>query len=189
MAAEQTHRSKLEKLDSIIREQEKRLQDLQSTIFHLANYFFVFQGVILTATFNGSSSLRCEDRWLPFTLSLFAATLNLVALGIKRFKYMRTRIELDYNYCERNELVRITEISPGTSSAWTQEPRNCKDPYKTIQRHICFIVCMLLFVGFAAITLFGCWRINCRNNAGTDNCINFCGGGRCLRLCGKIFNG
>ncbi|KAJ0031457.1 hypothetical protein Pint_12732 [Pistacia integerrima] len=69
---------RLEELKSIIREQESRLHHLQSIAFQLANYYFVFQGVILTAICDGSTSLSCSDRWFLFTVSLLAATLNLL---------------------------------------------------------------------------------------------------------------
>ncbi|KAK1550514.1 hypothetical protein Q3G72_020333 [Acer saccharum] len=97
---------KFEEVKKIIEEQEDRLQKLQSTGFQLANYYFVFQGVILTASCNGTTSLKCKDRWFLFTVSLLAAVLNLVALVIIGLKYCRT-IELqEHNRCEFNEIAR-----------------------------------------------------------------------------------
>ncbi|KAJ0031454.1 hypothetical protein Pint_12731 [Pistacia integerrima] len=97
---------RLEELKATIKENEGRLQNLQSTAFQLANYYFVFQGVILTAICNGVTSLRCSDRWFLFTVSLLATILNLVALCIKGLKYLRTKTQQDENWCECNELEK-----------------------------------------------------------------------------------
>ncbi|KAJ0090502.1 hypothetical protein Patl1_12814 [Pistacia atlantica] len=147
---------RLEELKSIIREQESRLHHLQSIAFQLANYYCVFQGVILTAICNGSTSLSCSDHLFLFTVSLLAATLNLVALCIMGLKYLRTVAQQDHNWCESHELQRrlLTILVL---------PRiQCHDPCKQLRRVLYFTVCMILFLGFAVVTLSGCWHIICR---------------------------
>ncbi|KAK1550631.1 hypothetical protein Q3G72_022242 [Acer saccharum] len=94
---QESNEKKFEEVRKIIAEQETRLQNLQSTGFQLANYYFVFQGVILTASCNGSTSIKCSDRWFLFTVSLLAAVLNLVALLIIGLKYNRTIEQQDKN--------------------------------------------------------------------------------------------
>lgn len=49
---------------------EDRVLKLEATVFQLANYNFVFQGVILSAVISGSSTLTYHFVWFPFTLSL-----------------------------------------------------------------------------------------------------------------------
>jgi hypothetical protein len=44
------------KLKAIIAKQEKRLNNIKSSALKVANYYFVFQGVILTVVINGSQS-------------------------------------------------------------------------------------------------------------------------------------
>ena len=56
-----------EELNAVIAKQEKRLNHLQSSAFGLANYYFVFQGVILTIICNGAKNLKPSDRWFLFT--------------------------------------------------------------------------------------------------------------------------
>ncbi|KAJ0029990.1 hypothetical protein Pint_12727 [Pistacia integerrima] len=109
---------RLDELKATIKENEGRLQNLQSTAFQLANYYFVFQGVILTAICNGVTSLRCSDRWFLFTVSLLATILNLVALCIKGLKYLRTKTQQDENWCEYNELEkRGTQVNRDSTNA------------------------------------------------------------------------
>ncbi|PNX78750.1 photosystem II protein D2, partial [Trifolium pratense] len=63
-----------------LEKQQGHLTQLLSNGFQLANYYFVFQGVILTTLCNRSTILKCSDRWFLATLSALAATVNLFAL-------------------------------------------------------------------------------------------------------------
>ncbi|KAK3212643.1 hypothetical protein Dsin_017349 [Dipteronia sinensis] len=184
---QESNEKKFEEVRKIIAEQETRLQNLQSTGFQLANYYFVFQGVILTASCNGSTSLKCSDRWFLFTVSLLAAVLNLVALLIIGLKYNRTIEQQDKNWCESNEIARrllIKANNKTTTSKNMSREIQCVDPYRKTKR-------------FAAVTLYGCWRFVCkRDESGNQlteggrgsysKCIRFCNGGSgCLRICNE----
>ncbi|KAG5591832.1 hypothetical protein H5410_042346 [Solanum commersonii] len=88
---------------------KERLQHLQNTVFQLANYYFVFQGVIL-ASISQSSSLNCSNRWFLFTLTLFAAIINLYAIYSIGKKYIVTLTHYDIAWKEYNDLM--FELSP-----------------------------------------------------------------------------
>ncbi|TMW92876.1 hypothetical protein EJD97_012448 [Solanum chilense] len=101
--------SMLEAMAKLVDEYKERLQHLQNTIFQLANYYFVFQGVIL-ASISHSSSLNCSNRWFLFSLSLFAAVINLYAIFSMGRKYIDTLRHYDIAWKEYNDLV--FELSP-----------------------------------------------------------------------------
>ncbi|GAU15127.1 hypothetical protein TSUD_08650 [Trifolium subterraneum] len=63
----------IQALENIIEKQELRLSQLLSSGFQLANYYFVFQGVILTVLCNRETVLKCSDRWFLAALSALAA--------------------------------------------------------------------------------------------------------------------
>lgn len=77
-----------QQLKTTIKENEERLQKLQST---------AFSGVILTAICNGATSLRCADRWFLFAVSFLATVLNLVALSTIGLNYLYTKKQEDEN--------------------------------------------------------------------------------------------
>ncbi|KAK7820237.1 hypothetical protein CFP56_039035 [Quercus suber] len=78
----------LERLENHKEELKKKLADLdtllnnlRSTAFQLANYYFVFQGVILTIVCYGSETApKKSDRWYLVTLSILAVVPNSAAL-------------------------------------------------------------------------------------------------------------
>lgn len=191
---------RLEGLREVVNEQESRLQNLQSTAFRLANYYFVFQGVILTAICNGSTSLKCSDRWFLFCISLLAATLNLVALSIIGLKYLRNIEQRDQNWRECNLVhgqIYLQVRSAQTQRAAASSPNEHRqiniiqstlydDPFKRFKRKVCFICCMFLFLCFASIMLAGCWFIVCRKDESedkNDQCIKLCRGAKCVSIC------
>ncbi|KAK4401146.1 hypothetical protein Sango_1220700 [Sesamum angolense] len=79
------------------KEQREHLRHLQKEAFQLANYYFVFQGVIFTAFYSTPSTLKCHYRWVPFALSSLAGSLNLCALSTIAFKYKTTLDDMDRN--------------------------------------------------------------------------------------------
>lgn len=80
-------------LEAIQSKLDTRLNNLQSAAFNLANYYFVFQGVILTIICNGSETLKKSDRWFLFTLSIIAIVLNSIALIRTGIRYIETQTE------------------------------------------------------------------------------------------------
>ncbi|KAL0405123.1 UNVERIFIED_CONTAM: hypothetical protein Slati_3826200 [Sesamum latifolium] len=66
-------------------------------MIQLANYYFVFQGVIFTTFYNSPPDVKCCFRWLPFTLSFLAGSFNIWALFTIAFKYKTTLDDIDRN--------------------------------------------------------------------------------------------
>ncbi|KAG8375320.1 hypothetical protein BUALT_Bualt10G0088000 [Buddleja alternifolia] len=69
-------------LEERIEKKEEQILKMEASVFQLANYYFVFQGVILTVIINGSSSFKCKHFWLPLSLSVIGAILNFGSLLI-----------------------------------------------------------------------------------------------------------
>ena len=92
-----------EELSAVIQKIDRHLNNLQSSAFALANYYFVFQRVILTIICNGAKNLKPSDRWFLFTISILAVLLNLFVLiktGIKYIENKGTR-EIFWFRCSR----------------------------------------------------------------------------------------
>lgn len=188
---EDENEKRFEELKKICDKQEDRLQSLQATAFQLANYYFVFQGVILTAICNGATSLKCSDRWFLFTVSLLAALLNLVALIVKGLEYVRIIQQQDQNWSECNKLHKaILESKTTTHHDFDDDDDDDDDDdrFTKCKRYCAFAGCMFLFIGFAVVTLLGCWLIVCRkgdyrSENKKDGCIQLCQGPKCIRIC------
>ena len=80
-----------EELSAVIQKIDTPLNNLQSSAFTLANYYFVFQGVILTIICNGAKNLKPSDRWFLFTISILAVLLNLFVLIKTGIKYIENK--------------------------------------------------------------------------------------------------
>ena len=80
-----------EELGTVMEKQDTRLNNLQLSTFALANYHFVFQGVILTIICNAAKNLKPSDRWFLFTISILAILLNLFALIKTGIKYIENK--------------------------------------------------------------------------------------------------
>ncbi|PSS01157.1 ATP-dependent RNA helicase ddx56 [Actinidia chinensis var. chinensis] len=183
-------KQKSQDLKTLTGDHERRLDYFQTTAYQLANYYFVFQGVILAALSN-TSHLTCHNRWFLFTLSLLAALLNLCMWFTTGVSYIRTMAERDYVWMERNEIetklralhyqmkTETTNFSSGSDS----QDRPWRDRYTEKKRWFYLGVCVVVFLGFASVTLTGCWRILCQHDGqecnrhhGNENCIKLCDG-------------
>ncbi|CAL8996763.1 unnamed protein product [Prunus brigantina] len=89
---------------STIEKQDDKVHQLQTSAFNLANYYFVFQGIILGAIVTATSALRCSDRWFLFSLSLIAAILNLVSLLVIGSNYKRSVMQ---RHQTKSELIEL----------------------------------------------------------------------------------
>ena len=110
----------IEKLEKNNKKQEQRVRNLETKSLQVLNLYFVFQGVILTSVSN-SSSLRCHNWWIPFSLSLLAATLNLYALVDNVSKILKSKEEIDQAKADlglvrlyRMTKAQISQVLPGT---------------------------------------------------------------------------
>ncbi|KAK7272854.1 hypothetical protein RIF29_13894 [Crotalaria pallida] len=155
-------------LESLILEREKYLQTQQSIAFSLANYYFVFQGVILTIVLN--HSLKCSHRWLLFTVSLIAALLNLMALFVILLDYTRKLEGQDINRDQASDNLAeaITEAHqpPNLQPPHVQQhPKPYKVDLPTkVKRYFLLVSCMALLLGFAVVTLIAIWHFPCADD-------------------------
>lgn len=175
-----------------IDELETRITSLQSTAFTLANYFFVFQGVIITIICNSSRVvLRASDRWFPLTLSILAVVLNLSALINIGRKYFQAKAEqklflYKYNRMEQERQKKMQQhVSPQESAS--DEPY--RDKMKEFEPYLVLGISTIFFLAFSAIVLTGCWKFlnpegefghNLPNN---DKCTRLCGNTNCISIC------
>lgn len=148
-------------LNTVIAKQETRLNNLQSSAFGLANYYFVFQGVILTIVCNGANNLKPSDRWFLFTISILAVSLNLFALILTGIKYIETKVMLEKTVLKRDKVdLNIMETDANNEDKENEneaERRRLSKDRRELELRIYLAVCMILFLGFAVVILVGCW--------------------------------
>ncbi|KAL0330099.1 UNVERIFIED_CONTAM: hypothetical protein Sradi_4996600 [Sesamum radiatum] len=141
-------------LEEEIDKKEEQILKMEASVFQLANYYFVFQGVILTAIIKGSSSsLNCNHFWLPFSMSLVGAILNLCTLFTIANKYMESLDDLD----ERT-LEYYQHKYPKTSELMYKKHLKSKE-----RRNQTMLLSMILLVVFAVLNLLATWIIPCRS--------------------------
>ena len=95
-----------DELSAVIQKIDTRLNNLQLFAFALANYHFVFQGVMLTIICNGAKNLKPSDRWFLFTISILAVLLNLFALIKTGIKYIETKGTREIFWFRCNKVYR-----------------------------------------------------------------------------------
>ena len=183
-----THEKRELELKAIIGKQEKRLNNLENTGFSLANYFFVFQGVILTIVCNGSEALKPSNRWFFCTLSILALLLNLVALIKIVIKYNKTKAEQKYMETLRSEEYGIIlNMKEGTIPEKKQEVSGI---LQERSGYFYLGLCIFFFLVFSAVVLVGCWKFLGNQNEvcklpSDDKCIRLCNGAKCITICSK----
>ncbi|KAL6313084.1 hypothetical protein AAG906_006661 [Vitis piasezkii] len=183
---------KVEEMRSIVEKQEKRIQSLQSNTFKLANFYFVFQGVILTAI-SGRMSLACSHLWLPSTLSSLAGMVNLVALFTIGLKYKRTLSQQHGNQSEYQGAVQeLHRLKTSHGQSQTPVPSNSENPpsvpsnsesqltstnsVEQNKDHFTETKHHLLLEDSVR------WR-RVRKSPDNEKCINLCDGAKCIRVC------
>ncbi|KZV53901.1 hypothetical protein F511_23666 [Dorcoceras hygrometricum] len=168
---------RLGELRKLVGAQQARIQTLQSTAFQLANYYFVFQGVIVTAISN-SSSLVCSYTWFVFLLSLLAAILNIFALASVGKEYVQVLNMRDCTWTEYNALgVRLHN----RDNILHQQLENWTDKYKQGIRRWVLRLCIATFLGFTGVMLTGTWLIckhgmDSRRHQQDSGCFKLCNG-------------
>ena len=189
-----------EELVAISSKQDMHLNNLQSSAFKLANYYFVFQGVILTIICSGSeTTLKKSDRWFLFTLSIIAIVLNSIALIRTGIRYIDTqadyadvvsRINSVYtNIKSLEDEIYNTDQSIEVSSS--QDGAETAKENKKREGYTYLAIYMIFFLGFAAVVLVGCWKfLGTQNDDGfnlpsNDKCIRLCNGAKCLNICSE----
>jgi hypothetical protein len=148
-------------LKEVIDKQESRLGKLQSKGFQLANYYFVFQGVILTTLCNRNTILKCSDGWFLATLSALAATVNLFALVSIGLKYNTIFTQQDKYQQKRHKLMKEKESLVSRREYVRQEDDAAVDKREIIKRRVYFGICMTFFLSFAIIVFVGSLTFLC----------------------------
>lgn len=120
---------------------EDRVLKLEATVFQLANYNFVFQGVILSAVISGSSTLTYHFVWFPFTLSLIATLINLATLIRIAARYTEYLEKLD------DKIYMCYKNTNGQGDVALHE----KNTEKRKKRKIAFCLSMTSFVAFSLV--------------------------------------
>lgn len=192
-----------EKLKKRLADLDMILNNLQSTAFKLANYFFVFQGVLLTIICYGSeTALKKIDRWYLFTLSILAVVPNSAALIKTGIRYIENQVNQDVVLLNMNHvnryIVRLEAIIKSTGpnktisfSPISRESVETQEKISTGKGYTYLSICMIFFLGFTALVLVGCWKfIGTENKDGfnlpsNDKCIWLCNGAKCLNICSK----
>jgi hypothetical protein len=172
-------KKKLKASEELREKQESRLNKLQSKGFQLANYYFVFQGVILTTLCNGRTALKCSDRWLLPTLSALAAAVNLaplISIGVKYIRIFKQQ-EITQSNCDsllqkKGNLEKyLKQIrSSGDMVQEVQNPEQTKsgeavevDTWEIRKRWFFFGICMFFFLSFPVIVLVSSLKFLCRD--------------------------
>ncbi|KAK4401147.1 hypothetical protein Sango_1220800 [Sesamum angolense] len=137
-------------------EGREHLGHLQKEAFQLAHFYYVFQGVMFTSFLRLASTFKCHYRWIPRTLSLLVACLNLGIVYAIAFKYTSTLDEIG-----RNAIM----VARGNRTKSTAEPMVMR--WKRIWRLLYAFGCMCLFIGFFFIISIGTLKITCGQNQNT----------------------
>lgn len=144
-------------LEERIEKKEEQTLKMEASVFQLANYYFVFQGVILTAIIKGSSSssssssLKCKYFFIPFLMSLIGASLNFGALLIIADKYKESLDQLD-----EDSLILYQHLYP--KSFQTLHKKHKK---KKARRQAILVLSLTFFFIFAVLNLVGTLMIPC----------------------------
>jgi ribosome-associated translation inhibitor RaiA len=169
-------KKKLKASEELREKQESRLNKLQSKGFQLANYYFVFQGVILTTLCNGRTVLKCSDRWLLPTLSALAAAVNLaplISIGVKYIRIFKQQ-EITQSNCDsllqkKGNLEKYLKQIPSSGDV-VQQVQNQKsgqavevDTWEIRKRWFYFGICMFFFLSFPVIVLVSSLKFLCRD--------------------------
>ena len=172
-----------EKLTARIAEQDKFLNDIQSSAFSLANYYFVFQGVILTIVCNGAQNLKPSNRWFLLTLSILAVLVNsfaLIQIGIKyinakalkeiffsklyavdnKIRELGLTLEEGIPCDEKDKDKNITLEEGIPSDEKDKKSKHLKIDINNIkhEHYLYLAIYIIIFLGFAAVVLVGCWK-------------------------------
>ena len=204
------NKRELDKLENQKEELKKKLADLdtllnnlRSSAFQLENYYFVFQGVILTIVCYGSeTALKKSDRWYLFTLSILAVVPNSAALIKTGIRYIENQANQDVVLLNINHVYRlivclqeiINSTEPNRDFSFIPIPRKDVETQfenSTRRGYTYLAICMIFFLGFTVLVLVGCWKfIGTQNEYGfnlpsNDKCIWLCNGAKCLNICSE----
>lgn len=153
--------------------QEKRVVALESKVTQLVITYVFYQGIIFICI-SQSSNLRCDNWWLPFSLSLFPAVIFFVSFLSSITRYLRTRYYHDFNLLEtevlhyqifsaRSHAVDIEcadkeKVHPSGSTRQLLK----LDSVKLFRRKACVHLVFVALLSFTAVILAACRNIPCQ---------------------------
>eukprot|EP00262_Sarcandra_glabra_P001387 TRINITY_DN1148_c0_g3_i1.p1 TRINITY_DN1148_c0_g3~~TRINITY_DN1148_c0_g3_i1.p1 ORF type:complete len:215 (-),score=18.06 TRINITY_DN1148_c0_g3_i1:189-794(-) len=149
--------------------QERRVLVLETKLYNLANFYLVFQGVVLTAI-SQASSLKCDKWWIPFLLSLMTALLNGSAFAYTFIKCVRTKKQLEINQSERRlfqQYIESLENGRSNSVNWEQlnkeytELKGVTPDHSKWRNIIAIIFIVIFFAAFTILMLVACRAVLC----------------------------
>eukprot|EP00262_Sarcandra_glabra_P001386 TRINITY_DN1148_c0_g2_i2.p1 TRINITY_DN1148_c0_g2~~TRINITY_DN1148_c0_g2_i2.p1 ORF type:complete len:208 (-),score=13.78 TRINITY_DN1148_c0_g2_i2:209-832(-) len=147
--------------------QEKRVLALETKLYNVANFYLVFQGVVLTAI-SQASQLKCHKWWIPFSLSLMTALVNGFAFAYTLIKYVRTKKQLEINLLERRvfqQHIKSLEVGSSNSVYWEQLNKGLEgvtpDHSKWRNHKIAIFFIVIFLVAFTILMLVACRVILC----------------------------
>lgn len=150
-----------------VEKKEEQILKIEATVFQVANYNLVFQGMILAAITNGggssssssstcsSSAFRCGLSFLPMCLSAVGSILNFAVLWTNAAKYMDALEELD----RRNLTLYVNQQPESPSTADDMEKRHGRSKGR---RMLILVLSIILFGVFAALNLLVTQMISCQ---------------------------
>lgn len=148
----------VKELQEINKQQEERIHKLETKALQLTNLYFVFQGVILTTI--STKSIRCDISWIPFVLSLLAAILNTTALCHTIWVFLKCSEEHDQNL-EDLRVMNEMKLTRAEFQEQQRDPRPNPDRIAQNILRVFSIIIVILFFGFSAVILIGCFAVRC----------------------------
>ena len=146
-------------LSAAIEKIDTRLSNLQSFTFVLVNFYFVFQGVILTIICTGAMKVEAPHcRFLVFAISILAVLLNLFALIITGIKYVETKGNREFFEVRLNKVnMKIFKLDFNYEDEY-----DIKNPVgygeSQLKRCIFLAVYMIFSLGFTVFVIVYYWN-------------------------------
>ena len=140
-------------LSAVIEKIDTRLSNLQSFTFVLANFYFVFQGVMLTIICTHAKQLNPPFGWLLFAISILAVLFNFFALIITGIKYVETKGNREFFEFRLNKVnMKIFRLDFNYEDEYDiEKPVGYGD--RQLKRSIFLAVYMIFLLGFTVAVL------------------------------------
>ena len=142
-----------EELSAVIEKIDMRLSNFQLFTFVLANFYFVFQGVILTIICTNAEKLKPPYGWFLFAISILAVLFNLFALIITGIKYVETKGNQEFFKFRLNKVnMKIFKLDFNYEDEYDiEKPVGYGD--HQLKRSIFLAVCWIFLLGFTVVVL------------------------------------
>ncbi|EEF48294.1 conserved hypothetical protein [Ricinus communis] len=159
---------------SINEKQEKRVRYLETRSTQLAIFYILFQVAILLSI-SKPSSISCNIRWIPFSLSLLVAVIFCLTFSSTVTKWAGTKFAYEQNLVEESflfykiTLAQHNQLKPEGSSdqqnsniLQEQEQQLLKpDMLKVYMRRAYIYVTAFVLIAYTGVILQACRSIPC----------------------------